>query len=60
MRDTLYLVKNGVEWNEAWNMTAEQRKACYIVMAELNGEKYNWDEGRFYTLEELGRMKDDS
>jgi hypothetical protein len=42
LRECLRLVKQGVPWNEAWNMSPARRLACLIAFGEMDGGIFDW------------------
>lgn len=49
----LYLVKNGIPYDVAWSYEDDERFAAVVRMAEYDGNKYLWTEGRWMTREEM-------
>lgn len=45
LRDCLFLVKNGVPYDVAMGLDAEERTAYVIILSELDGGKFNWSTG---------------
>lgn len=42
MRQALWLVKNGVPYDVAFSLPAEERVAYMIIFGELEGGKFDW------------------
>lgn len=47
MVETLYLVKNGVPWDVAISLPADERAAFTIVFGQFEGGKFNWAAGEW-------------
>lgn len=48
-------MKNGVPYDVAWSYDDSERLAAVVRLAEFDGNKFDWDQGRFLTREEMER-----
>lgn len=46
-KDRLYLVKNGIPFDVAFSLDDVETKAFLITLAELDGHRYDWQNGSF-------------
>jgi hypothetical protein len=53
-----YLIKCGVDFDLAWSMAPDERLAYVIRFGELDGGKFDWDEFRWLTHEEMRDRRD--
>jgi len=59
LAEVLYLCKNGVPWEVAWELDRTHRKAYYIIIGQFDGNVWDWDKDRFLTIEERKAMRED-
>jgi uncharacterized protein len=47
LRETLWLIRNGVPFDVAFSLNDTTRAAWSIIFSEMNGAKFNWDNMQF-------------
>jgi hypothetical protein len=47
MRECLWLVKNGIPFDVAFNLDDATRAAWSIIFSEFEGAQFNWQDMRF-------------
>ena len=48
----VYLVKNGVSEERAWDMDSTMREAWYIALAQMDGNEFDFKSGKFLRKKE--------
>lgn len=43
LKEAAALIKHGVPWDVAMNMSRGTRWAFLVIFGELNGNRFNWD-----------------